>query len=237
MHEIIKQVENLFYKEKKHQEAFDILEEHIKRDRFNAGLYTKLSQLKRKYFIYQLSDTIKILRRALRIRPVNIAVYNELGILYQLKGDFKASEKILKEAIKLKPKHIQPYSVLATTYKKSGDFSKALVTINQGLVYQPRNRKLVDFKKELEKEKQTLISSSQIQDLIADGKTDEALKKLDNIMKNKITDLYNDFILFQNQWKEIQKKINLNTISDDKATIQKNKITHGILELLKEISN
>lgn len=77
------------------------------------------------------------------------------------------------------------------------------------------------------------FSKSEIQEFIKNDKTEEALKVLQELTKDKSE--ANEVILIYNQFNSSKKKVRSGIISEEQASLQMNKINAAILDLLGNI--
>ncbi len=78
------------------------------------------------------------------------------------------------------------------------------------------------------------MSTSQIQQLIAEARLEEALTALKDSVP---AHLKNEVLQLQSRLNELQRKIRLNIISEDEANLEHNKITAAALDLCNQIDS
>ncbi|MDD4909832.1 MAG: tetratricopeptide repeat protein [Candidatus Omnitrophica bacterium] len=62
-------------------------------------------------------------QKALELNPKFYLVYNDIGIIYEAKGDVGQAENYYRKAITIKPDYLSPYTNLACLYEKKGDIN------------------------------------------------------------------------------------------------------------------
>jgi len=64
-------------------------------------------------------------RKAIRLSPENPEAYNNIGVAYKNKGDFKKAETAFKQAARLAPERPDISYNLGNLYKRNGDYEEA----------------------------------------------------------------------------------------------------------------
>ncbi len=92
-------------------------------------------------------------------------------------------------------------------------------------------------KNKAEKEISINLPSDEIRNLIAQSKTEKALKLLSNSVKELSRQKQNEITLLQSRWAAIESEINKGIIDSATADLKRNQIHDRILELLDDFSN
>lgn len=75
-----------------------------------------------------------------------------------------------------------------------------------------------------------------VRQLIGKGKTEKAIEELQAIARTKgDAELLDDATLLSNQWKDLSREKRLGLLSSSEASVRSNRITLGLLELLKDL--
>ena len=76
---------------------------------------------------------IVLYENALKLKPLNPHVYNNLGLTYKELKDFKSAIKSFKEAIKIKPDFSEAYNNLGLTYKEINNIDEAIINLDKAI--------------------------------------------------------------------------------------------------------
>ncbi len=95
--------------------------------RILADIYTDRGELDRAIETYE---------RLAKVRPT-AEVFNNLGYLYQLKGDYKKSIEYFDKAIALKPELAEAYYNKALSFRRLGNFEEALRWYSEAIERNP----------------------------------------------------------------------------------------------------
>ncbi len=93
-------------------------------------------------------------------------------------------------------------------------------------------------KKKIEKESRVASKDDvfAIKLLVSEDRTDEAIDKLLNLLKEKSSDYFNQIILFNSQLSELNRKLGEGTISRDQEGLERNRIKKALLNILDDLS-
>ena len=125
----------LLVKQGKTLEAEQIYKELAKQDTNKHQIYREWAQ----FCVLQgrIGDSIKLLRKALKIKPDYEAGHNDLGLSLYQKGDLTSAINSYRTAIQLKPDYTNAYINLGNALKKQGDFPTALDTYRKAIEFRP----------------------------------------------------------------------------------------------------
>ena len=82
-------------------------------------------------------ELIKLLRKALQLKPNNPHVHNNLGIALQQQGDLDAAIAAFNKALELKPNNPEALNNLGNALKQQGDLDAAIGSYNTALQIKP----------------------------------------------------------------------------------------------------
>lgn len=88
-------------------------------------------------FVWQ--DPVRLYQRTIRLSPNAFGAYNNLGVIYLDKGDFKKAEELLKKAIVISPDFQEARLNLARFYYLKEDYSRAIGLARGVLEANPSN--------------------------------------------------------------------------------------------------
>lgn len=80
-------------------------------------------------------EAIKILKKAEKIKPLDIRIYNNLGVMYIHLKKYNKAEDILKKSLKIRRDAGDTYYNLACLYSIKGNTDKSLKYFKKGLLY------------------------------------------------------------------------------------------------------
>lgn len=78
-------------------------------------------------------DAVVVLKKAMKLKPGQPGVLNELAVVHTKKGEYKESIKLLQRVLKIDPKYNSAYINLANAYIQDGDASAAVDVCRKGL--------------------------------------------------------------------------------------------------------
>jgi len=82
-------------------------------------------------------QTIEVYRRALRIKPDDADVYNNLCVSYNMLGRFGEAIETCKQAVRIKPDLAEAYSNLGWTHQKLGKYAEGIEFCKQAIRIRP----------------------------------------------------------------------------------------------------
>ena len=137
-------------KEKKYQQAIDLLVEVTDKTNKHSAPYINLAIAYSE--LGKVKDAERILLRALKINPQHPVTNNELGLLYRKTGQFSKAKKTYENIINLYPQFLparKNLGILCDIFM--ADLECAISQYEAFLKYQPDNKKmkiwLVDLKR------------------------------------------------------------------------------------------
>ncbi len=74
-----------------------------------------------------------------RVQPPNAAVWNKMGIAYQMLGDVADATRCYQRSLKLDPKNVNVLNNLGTIYDSQGDYRRAVKMYHKALKIQPKS--------------------------------------------------------------------------------------------------
>ena len=81
------------------------------------------------------SEPIKLLLEAIKIKPYNIIILNNLAVIYISQNKFDDADKNLQKALKIKKNSADTYYNLTCLYSKKGDTDESLKYFKKGIKY------------------------------------------------------------------------------------------------------
>jgi tetratricopeptide (TPR) repeat protein len=88
-------------------------------------------------FIWQ--DPIKFFERVIKFSPQSFSAYNNLGVIYLNRRDFRRAEPMIKKALEIRPQFSEARLNLARFYYLREDYPKAIELAKQVCKEQPQN--------------------------------------------------------------------------------------------------
>ncbi len=85
----------------------------------------------------KFNDAEKLLRRAITAEPDNDTFYYELGLVYEKKENYDASEYYFKKTIELNPEHYYAHNTLGAYYSDTGKISEAEELLQKAVSLNP----------------------------------------------------------------------------------------------------
>ena len=82
-------------------------------------------------------------KKAIELKPDNVAAYNNLGVVLQSLGKFDEAEACFRKTIELKPDYAMAYSNLGIIVEKLGRLNEAKVNYKKALSLDSSNKKTV----------------------------------------------------------------------------------------------
>jgi tetratricopeptide (TPR) repeat protein len=73
----------------------------------------------------QLDEAIILYKKAITLDPLYVEPHNDLGVVYEMKGDSNTAEEFYLKALELNPYYLPAYSNLALLYENKGELKKA----------------------------------------------------------------------------------------------------------------
>ena len=77
--------------------------------------------------------------RAIALNPNLTEVYNNLGLIYEQKGDYQKAIENFDRAIHLNPNYAEAYSNLGLVYKQQGNYNKAIENFDRAIYLNPNH--------------------------------------------------------------------------------------------------
>lgn len=214
--------------------AIELLEEGLAEHPKDDEMMFQLANFYRRRSRKDLSESARLLKKAIKANPKPVKYYNELGLVYSWSGEFENAIETLKESLKINPRSTLAFRLLTECYFQNGQILRALDTVNEGLKYGKQNTYLTEMKDMIVQKTRELILHIEVEQLIADNRIEEALETMENFFRNTDDDSMEEILSLKNHLIDINFKYRGGVISSDEANFYKARIIEAILHLLKD---
>ena len=214
--------------------AIELLEEGLQKFPKNPEIMYNLANYFRRRSKQELTEAIRLLKKAIKANPKPLKYYNELGLAYKRAEELEDAIDILRTSLRINPRSTLAFRLLTESYFKNGQILKALDTVNEGLKYGRDNTYLNDLKENIIDKTRELILHIEVEQLLSENRIDEALESLENFFREIDEDILDEILSLKNHLVDINFKYRGGVISTDEANFYKSRIIEAILNLLKE---
>jgi tetratricopeptide (TPR) repeat protein len=139
----------LFLEKEKDLEALKYVNTGIRLDNLNPDLYN----LKGNIFLslFQYNKALEMFNKVIEINPKYYNAYFNKALIFMELGQYKKAIENYNMILSGQKEDIESYYNKAVCYYNLIDYNKALENINEGLLIDPKDKSLIEFKKHIEK--------------------------------------------------------------------------------------